>query len=55
MVSSTTKRIVGLNDSKNHNTKLEQTYIRFILKHWGHKIPLKEKQKALGIIDLDDA
>jgi hypothetical protein len=33
MVSSTTKGIVGLNDSKNFNAKLEQTYIRFILAH----------------------
>jgi hypothetical protein len=45
MVSSTTKGIVGLNNSKNLNTKLEQTYIRFILAHWGHKIPLKGKTK----------
>jgi hypothetical protein len=33
MVSSTTNEIVGLNDSKNFNAKLEQTYIRFILAH----------------------
>jgi hypothetical protein len=35
-----------LNDSKNFNAKLEQTYIRFILAHWGHKIPLKGKTKS---------
>jgi len=33
MVSSTTNEIVGLNNSKNFNAKLEQTYIRFILAH----------------------
>lgn len=33
MVSSTKKGIVSLSDSKNLNTKLEQTYIRFILAH----------------------
>lgn len=46
MVSSTKKGIVGLSDSKNLNTKLEQTYIRFILAHWGHKVPLKGKTKS---------